>query len=89
MDSETDASASLALGTLEDKIRQAAEVLATLRRERDAALAELEKAREANTTATKEASKIQQELETLRTERTQVRVRIEKLLGQMEALSGS
>ena len=60
-----------ALASLEDRIRRAVELVATLRAERDALA---------------ESQKLRQELEALRGERKQVRTRIEKLLGQMELL---
>jgi hypothetical protein len=63
--------------------------------ERDQALAERDAAVEAAALARKaigdnagEAQKLQAEIERLRGERKQVRVRIEKLLGQMDLLSG-
>jgi uncharacterized coiled-coil DUF342 family protein len=87
-----------ALDSLEERIRRTSELVATLRSERDAALAEVESARKAAAAAvaeaewlrqqTAEADKLRHELEGLRAERKQVRVRIEKLLGQMDLLSG-
>jgi FtsZ-binding cell division protein ZapB len=87
-----------ALDHLEERIRRAAETVAALRAERDAALAEADAARKAATAAIGEAErlrqqsadaeKLRQELNGLRTERKQVKVRIEKLLGQMDMLSG-
>ena len=64
-----------ALETLEERIRRTVELVSSLRAERDAAIADAQKARE--------------ELEALRGERKNVRARIEKLLGQMDQLSGS
>lgn len=75
-----------ALASLEDRIRRAVDLVATLRDERDSALAELDAARKANSAASQENQKLRQELDSLRTERKQVKVRIEKLLGQMETL---
>jgi len=77
MDSEVDA-----LASLEQRIVRAAELVSALRSERDAAI-------EAAKTATAEAHKLREELDGLRSERKHVRVRIEKLLGQMDLLSGS
>jgi hypothetical protein len=73
VDSEVDA-----LASLEDRILRAAELVSSLRAERDAAVAALA-----------ETHKLREELDSLRAERKHVRVRIEKLLGQMDLLSGS
>jgi FtsZ-binding cell division protein ZapB len=62
-----------ALARLEERVHRAAELVVSLRRERD-------EARE-------QAAKLTQEMETLRAERAEVRTRIEKLLGQMDVLS--
>jgi FtsZ-binding cell division protein ZapB len=74
------------LASLEDRIRRAVELVATLRAERDAAVAEMEAARNAAGSALTDSQKIRHELESLRSERKQVRTRIEKLLGQMDLL---
>jgi FtsZ-binding cell division protein ZapB len=86
--SEQEALAS-PLEALEERIRRAAELVAALRAERDTALAELDAARKSAGPAIEEARKLRTELETLRGERVHVRKRIEKLLGQMDLLSGS
>jgi uncharacterized coiled-coil DUF342 family protein len=78
-----------ALASLEERIRRMAELVASLRAQRDSALAELNAARQSAAPAIEEARKLRAELDTLRSERVQVRKRIEKLLGQMESLSGS
>jgi FtsZ-binding cell division protein ZapB len=75
-----------ALASLEDRIRRAVELVATLRAERDAAVAELDAVRKAVGSALTDSQKARQELESLRSERKQVRTRIEKLLGQMDLL---
>ena len=75
-----------ALAILEDRIRRTVELVATLRAERDAAVAEMEAARNAAGSALTDSQKIRQELESLRNERKHVRTRIEKLLGQMDLL---
>jgi FtsZ-binding cell division protein ZapB len=80
MESEVDA-----LVQLEERIRRAVELIATLRSERDAALEELATARKSSG----DGVKLKAEMETLRSERKEVRVRIEKLLGQLDQLSGS
>lgn len=64
-----------ALSNLETRIRGAVELISTLRKERDAAVAD--------------AQKFRKELEDLRGQRKQARMRIEKLLGQMDTLTGS
>jgi FtsZ-binding cell division protein ZapB len=75
-----------ALASLEDRIRRTVELVATLRAERDAAVAELDSVRRAAGSALADSQKSRQELESLRSERKQVRTRIEKLLGQMDLL---
>jgi FtsZ-binding cell division protein ZapB len=85
-----------ALSYLEERIRRAVELVATLRAERDTAVAELEAARSAAGSALTDSQKNRQELEalranrkeleSLRTERKEVRTRIEKLLAQMDSL---
>jgi len=77
------------LESLEDRIRRAAELVASLRAERDAALAERDAALQSAAPALAEAQRVRVELDSMRGERTQVRKRIEKLLGQMDLLSGS
>ena len=90
---------SLALDSLtylEDRIRRAVELVTALRAERDAAVAELDAARNAAGSALTDSQKNRQELEalranrkeleSLRAERKEVRTRIEKLLAQMDSL---
>lgn len=74
------------LANLEERIRRTVELVATLRAERDAALAEADAVKRAAGTALADAQKYRQEIESLRGERKQVRTRIEKLLGQMDLL---
>ena len=76
-----------ALANLEERIRRAVELVATLRSERDAALAQLEEAKRSSGTASDELTKLRAELDSLQGERAQVRTRIEKLLGQLDQLS--
>jgi FtsZ-binding cell division protein ZapB len=64
-----------ALASLEERITRAVELVMTLRAEK----ADAEAQRDAAI----------QELDELRSERKQVRTRIEKLLGQMDLLSGT
>ncbi len=75
-----------ALASLEERIRRTVELVATLRAERDAAVAELDAVKRAAGTALADAQKYRLEIESLRGERKQVRTRIEKLLGQMDLL---
>ncbi len=77
MESETDA-----LEALEERILKAVELVETLRKERDEALAELADAKKGNA----QAAKLSKELDELKSERKQVRARIEKLLAQVDAL---
>jgi FtsZ-binding cell division protein ZapB len=74
------------LASLEERIRRAVDLVAKLRAERDAAVAEMEAARNAAGSALTDSQKVRHELESLRSERKQVRTRIEKLLGQMDLL---
>ena len=76
------------LASLEERIRKAVDLVATLRAERDAALGELDSMKKAAGSALADSQKLREELEELRSERKQVRTRIEKLLGQMDLLSG-
>ena len=68
------------LGSLEERIQQAIQLVVRLRQEKDAALAEAAGAKS-------EAVRLAAEMKTLQTERKQVRARIEKLLGQIDQLS--
>ena len=81
---------------LEERIVRAVEVVNQLRAEKqellrqvEAANAERDAARQAAGTALERAQKMVDEMEHLRSERKQVRTRIEKLLGQMDLLSGA
>ena len=82
------------LANLEERIRRAVELVAILKAERDAALSDLEEAHVAMAElaslkkAAADAERLRQEVDVLKVERKQVRVRIEKLLGQMDQLSG-
>ena len=70
------------LGSLEDRIQQTVQLVTRLRQERDVAL-------EQTAEAKAEAARLAAEVKTLQTERKQVRTRIERLLGQIDQLSGS
>jgi FtsZ-binding cell division protein ZapB len=77
------------LANLEERISKAVEVVARLRSEKEELQNKLESAQREAADANVQAQKIAQELEELRSERKQVRTRIEKLLGQMDLLSTS
>jgi uncharacterized coiled-coil DUF342 family protein len=68
------------LAILEDRITRAAELVANLRAEKADLEAQLRSSIE-------DRDSYRQELDELRSERKQVRTRIEKLLGQMDLLS--
>lgn len=68
------------LGSLEQRIQQAVQLVARLRSERDAALDKVAGAKA-------EAARLSGEVQALQAERKQVRQRIEKLLGQIDQLS--
>ena len=68
------------LGSLEERIQQAIQLVSRLRAEKQAAE---EQAAEAKA----EAARLSDEVHALQSERKQVRQRIEKLLGQIDQLS--
>ena len=70
------------LNSLEERITLAVQLVARLRKEKEAAL-------EAAAEAKVEATRLAEEVKTLQAERKQVRSRIEKLLGQIDQLSAS
>jgi chromosome segregation ATPase len=71
-----------ALGSLEERIHQAVQLVTELRREKEAALRDAAEART-------QTARMSEELETLRAERKQVRSRIEKLLSHIDQLSAT
>lgn len=75
VDQDTDS-----LAGLEERITQAVQLVARLRKERDSAQAEAAEARS-------ELERLSSEVKTLQAERKQVRERVEKLLGQIDQLS--
>ncbi len=84
------------LASLEERIHRAVELLTVLReektqaeRQRDEAVTDLETSRKETAAALDKAQRVAQELDDLRSERKQVRTRIEKLLGQMDLLSNA
>jgi len=70
------------LSTLEERIQRAVQLVARLRQEKDAALAEAAEAKA-------DSTRLAEEVKALQAERKQVRSRIEKLLGQIDQLSAS
>jgi FtsZ-binding cell division protein ZapB len=70
------------LSSLEDRIQRAVQLVARLRQEKEAAVAEAAEAKRAT-------ALMADEVKTLQAERKQVRSRIEKLLGQIDQLSAS
>jgi predicted nucleic acid-binding Zn-ribbon protein len=68
------------LGSLEQRIQQAIELVSRLRSEKTAAEDEAAEAKA-------EAARLAEEVQALQAERKQVRQRIEKLLGQIDQLS--
>ena len=80
-DSEVDT-----LSHLEERIQRAVALVNRLRQEKDAALKELAAAHQALEESQTSNSRLTGEIESLRTERHQVRSRIEKLLGHIDQL---
>ena len=70
------------LGHLEQRITRAVELVTSLRAEKAALESQL-------ASAISDRDSVRQELDDLRSERKHVRTRIEKLLGQMDLLSGA
>jgi predicted nucleic acid-binding Zn-ribbon protein len=68
------------LGSLEERIHQAIQLVSRLRAEKQAAEEQAAK-------ATEEAARLSDEVQALQTERKEVRQRIERLLGQIDQLS--
>jgi len=68
------------LSNLEERIQRAIQLVARLRQEKEAALAEAAEARA-------DAQRMTDELKSLQTERKQVRGRIERLLEQIDELN--
>jgi len=81
-----------ALAVLEQKIVRAAEMVAQLRQERDAALdaaGEAERLRGRLSEVTRELETAKSERDALRADKDVVRKRLEKLLEQIDAISAS
>lgn len=68
------------LGSLEERIHQAIQLVSRLRAEKQAAEEQAAK-------ATAETARLSDEVQSLQAERKEVRQRIEKLLGQIDQLS--
>ena len=84
------------LTSLEERIHRAVQLVSQLRQEKegvqkqlDAALAEKVAAVQSATDLQAQLSTVSEELDSLKSERKQVRTRIEKLLGQMDLLSAT
>jgi FtsZ-binding cell division protein ZapB len=77
------------LASLEERITRAVALVTQLRSEKEALESQVQEAQKEAAAANAQAQKITQELEDLRSERKQVRTRIEKLLGQMDLLSAT
>ena len=77
------------LSHLEDRIQKAVALVNRLRQEKDAALKELSATQTAFAESQSANAHLAAEVEALRTERHQVRNRIEKLLGHIDQLGPS
>lgn len=84
------------LSSLEERVVQAIQLVTRLRQEKDALSLEIQELTSEKEAALKKLSaseaksaEIAAEVEALRSERKQVRNRIEKLLGQIDQLSGA
>jgi FtsZ-binding cell division protein ZapB len=75
------------LSHLEDRIQKAVALVNRLRQERDAALKDVEATQTAFAESQNANAQLAAEVEALRTERHQVRNRIEKLLGHIDQLT--
>lgn len=80
-------SASDALAQLEERINRAVEIIPRLRQDKEAAELERDAALRQAQQAQSALERLSAEVELLRQEREQVRARIERLLGQMDALA--
>jgi FtsZ-binding cell division protein ZapB len=72
---------------LEERIQRAVQLVAKLRQEKEAAVAEAAQARAEAAEARSEANRLAEEVQGLQAERKQVRNRIERLLGQIDELN--
>jgi len=74
------------LGHLEDRIQKTVTLVNRLRQEKDAALKELADTQAVFESSEADNARLRAELESLQTERQQVRGRLEKLLGHIDQL---
>jgi len=77
------------LAHLEDRIQRAVALVHRLREEKDAALKELAETQAAWEESQTANMKLTEELDAMKSERTQVRSRIEKLLGHIDELGAA
>jgi FtsZ-binding cell division protein ZapB len=77
------------LSHLEERIQKAVALVNRLRQEKDAAVKELAAAQSAFAESQDANARLTGEIESLRTERQQVRTRIEKLLGHIDQLGAA
>ncbi len=75
------------LASLEERVVRAVQLVNQLRQEKEAAIAEKEAVLKSVAELQEQNNQLSEELETLKSERKQVRTRIEKLLGQMDLLA--
>jgi len=92
VDSETQVELSASveadpLSQIEERVRQTVELVGTLRHERDAALQSLADAKAANAQAEAANRSLSDEIAGLKSERQQVRGRLERLLGHIDQLN--
>ena len=75
------------LASLEERVIRAVQLVNQLRQEKEAAVAEKDAALKSLTELQDQNAQLSEELDVLKSERKQVRGRIEKLLGQMDLLA--
>jgi FtsZ-binding cell division protein ZapB len=75
------------LAGLEERIQRAVQLVARLRQEKEAAIADATQARASLAEARAENDRLAEEVQGLHAERKQVRNRIERLLGQIDELN--
>jgi FtsZ-binding cell division protein ZapB len=78
-----------ALSHLEDRIQRAVALVQGLRREKEAALKELDASQSALEDSRNTIARLSEEVESMRAERLQVRGRLEKLIGHIDQLGAS